>query len=240
MRRFVFAIVFSCTLPGLMWAQVDDIKNASSSSSNSRNGGRDNSSSDSFAFDVVNLSLHVLIDLQRLKLQTRDANPSLVSVEMIGLAAVQPSSYYIVHPRIRANWALFSTDFRLNYLIEEDVDGVKHIRTDDWQVIQLNFVAERTVNFYVGWGFLHEAFNDDKFYNEWTTCLRLSPARLPFAIQTEYRFSEPRIEASAGIQYPVLSKGTSHLYLLAGGAFQQYYSSIHVWGIQGGLMLRIY
>jgi hypothetical protein len=222
-------------------AQVDDIKSASTQRSGSRRSESSfGSSNSSLAIDIVNISAHALIEWQRLRLQSREQDPSMVSVEIMAVAAVQPSSYYIVHPRIRGNWGIFSTDFRINYLIEEDVDGVKHLRTEDWQVIQVNVITQRNLNFYVGWGFLREAFGDQGYFNEWTTCLRVNPPKMPFSLQAEYRYSEPRVEINANIQYPVLRKGLSNLYLLAGGAFQEYYSDIRVWGLQGGIMLKIY
>jgi hypothetical protein len=222
-------------------AQVDDIKSASTERAGSRRSESSRNSSNSFhALDIINISAHALIEWQRIRLQMREQNPSMVSVEVIAVAAVQPSSYYIVHPRIRGNWGIFSTDFRMNYLIEEDVDGIKHLRTEDWQILQLNLIAHRNVNLYVGGGFLREAFGGRAYYNEWTTCLRVNPAKVPFSLQAEYRYSEPRVEFSTNVQYPVLRKGMSNIYLLAGGAFQEYYSNVRVWGLQGGIMLKVY
>jgi hypothetical protein len=241
-RTFFFLLLF-CFSVGhhYVLAQVDDIKKASNENSGSGRSESSRGSSNSFhAFDILNISAHVLIEWQRVRLQTREQNPAMVSFEIMALGAVQPSSYYIIHPRIRGNWGIFSTDFRMNYLIEEDIDGVKHLRTEDWQVIQLNVITHRDVNFYVGWGFLREAFGAEEYYNEWTTCLRVKPHRVPFSLQAEYRHSEPRVEINANVQYPVLRKGRSDIYLIAGGAFQEYYSSIKVWGMQGGVMLKIY
>jgi hypothetical protein len=238
MQRYFMILIMVSVLFGRGFAQVDEIKNASSERS-TRVDNR-NSVESGFALELANITVNVLIEWQRIKLQTREQNPSLVSLEIIGIAAVQPSSYYIINPRVRANWGIFSTDFRINYLIEEDIDGVKHIRTDDWQILELNILTERTVDFYVGWGFLHEAFNNDEYYNEWTMCLRVKPSQIPTIIQSEYRHSEPRTEINVGVQYPVFRKGLANLYVMGGGTFQQYYSSINVWGIQGGVVMKIY
>jgi hypothetical protein len=240
MRRFLILIVSIIVLVNSAICQVSDIKKASSSRSSSSENGGIGSATAAAAFEVLNLSVNALIEWQRVKLQDRAENPSIVSFEIMAVAAVQPSTYYIVNPRVRGNWGLFSTDFRLNYLIEEGLDGVRHIRTDDWQVIELNIITAPKVNFYVGWGFLHEAFGEGAYHNEWTTCLRISPSRTPFKVQAEYRHSVPRIEVNGNIQYPILTRAKSGIYLMVGGAFQQYYSSITVWGIQGGIMVKLH
>ena len=238
MRRFLTLLALIVGMVNSGICQVNEIRKASSSRSSSSDNAGPGSATTAAAFEVLNLSVNALIEWQRIKLQTRTDNPSIVSFEFIALAAVQPSTYYIVNPRIRGNWGLFSTDFRMNYLIEESPDGVRHIRTDDWQVIELNIITSPKVNFYVGWGFLHEAFGEDAYHNEWTTCLRISPSRTPFSVQAEYRHSDPRIEINGNIQYPLLQKSRGNIYLMAGGAFQQYYSTIKVWGVQGGIMFR--
>jgi hypothetical protein len=222
-------------------AQVDEIKKASSNSS--RSGSSEKSSDASFSYlaiDLLQISLQGLAEWQRIKLQTREENPSIVSLDIFLQGAAQPSSYYILHPRIRGNWGIFSTDFRMNYLIEEGVDGVKHIRTSDWQIIQLNFVTTRNINFYAGWGFIHEDFNNGNYYNEWSASFRVKPEKLRTAFQVEYRHSEPRIEFSGNVQFPIVQSRPVNLFLTGGAVFQQYYSSIKVWGMQSGLMLKLY
>jgi hypothetical protein len=241
MRRYTLILVWLAMSGRMCLGQVDEIKKASSDHSGSGKSDSQGSSGSSYAaFEFANFTAQALIQWHHAKLQTRAQNPSIVSVEVMALGAVQPSSYYIIHPRIRGNWGLFSTDFRMNYLIEEDIDGLKHIRTDDWQIIELNIVTEPTFNFYVGFGFLHEAFNDDKYFEEWTACFRIMPRKFPIVLQAEYRYAVPRTEFNANIQYPILKRGVANLYIVAGGTFQQYYSTIQVWGMQGGIMMKIY
>jgi hypothetical protein len=222
------------------YGQVDDIKRESSQRSGGRREGSTYSSGSAFAFDLVTFGIQGLIEWQTAKLQNRSNNPYLVSVDVIAQGAFQPSGYYILHPRLRANWGLFSTDFRMNYLIEESLEGLKHVRTTDWQVVQLNLVTERTVNFYIGFGFLKEEFNDNASFFEWSTAASVMPESLPIAFQVEYRHSDPRIELNGNVQYPVISMKSARLSFVAGCVYQRYYSSISVWGMQAGLMLKIF
>lgn len=218
--------------------QVDEIVKASVETSGKD---RDRSSSGAFAtFEFIHLTAQALIQWQSLKLSARDEIPGMVGLEISGVTAIQPSTYYIVHPRFRANWGLFSTDFRFNYLIEEDIDGAKHIRTDDWQIVQMNIVTSRRLGFSIGYGFIHEAFNEGAFYPEWTAGLRARPTHAGWWIHGEFRLAEPRREMSANIHYPVLQGRRATLFAVAGGAFQEYYRTVNVWGLQGGLTLRIF
>jgi hypothetical protein len=221
-------------------AQVDDIKKASESHKDKSETKESSGASDILIIDLIQFSFRGLAEWQQVKLQKREAIPDMVSLEIIGQAASRPATYYIINPRIRGTWGLFSTDFRINYLIEEDIDGIKHIRTNDWQVLELNIVTHKNVNWYVGTGFLYEAFNDGAYYPEFTTALKLRKPLFPVSINAEYRYSEPRIEVNANAQVELLSIGSMHTYVTGGLVFQQYYSSIKVWGMQGGVVLKLY
>ncbi len=118
--------------------------------------------------DIAIQSVDFFILWQQETLKKRETNRNITSVEVILQTALQPSTYYIVHPRVRANWGIFSTDFRMNYLIEEGVEGIGHIRTDDWQVVQLNIVTARNITLRVGGGILHENFGRGETFGEGT------------------------------------------------------------------------
>jgi hypothetical protein len=242
MRRLVIIVIGFATLAMPLKAQVDEIKKASGNQKSPAGDGRgsSNPSGSYIAIELANFAVHALVEWQQAKLNARNQNPEVVSLEVMAFAAIQPSSYYIIHPRVRGNWGLFSTDFRMNYVIEEGADGIKHLRTDDWQILELNIVTQPRANFYIGWGFLHEAFNDNVYYNEWTTCLRGKPFPSDFSLLFEYRHSDPRIEANFQVHYPLVKKTRLSILVTGGGAFQQYYSTIKVWGLQGGLICRLY
>jgi hypothetical protein len=220
-------------------AQVDEIIKKSSEHSSGRERGGSSGSSGIY-IDVFVQSLTLVGDWQRHTLQKREEIPHIISLDVLLQTAVQPASYYIVNPRIRGNWGLFSTDFRVNYLIEEGIDGTKHIRTDDWQILQVNMVTTRNVIFRFGGGFLHEDFSGGKTFQEWTAGFHVNSNDHRLGGMTEYRWSEPRKEWNGQVQCKLFQTGHFHGYVTGGVVFQRYYQAITVWGMQGGLMFKLY
>lgn len=236
-KLFAAIIIGLIPAPGL--AQVNDIK---TSSSNYSSRGNDNKGSNgSFLVDIMfNIVFGQVINTQQQMLERRSEVPSMISLDIMLQSAVQPSGYYLVNPRIRANWALFSTDFRFNYLIEEGIDNIDLIRTDDWQVLQLNLVKTRDTNFRIGGGIMHEAFSGGKIFGEWTAALHYHPMSSDVGGVIEYRSVEIRKEISAFAQYSIFNRADIHGFLTGGAVYQKYYSNIAVWGVQGGVILKVY
>src|SRR5262245_5141162 len=143
--------------------------------------------------------------------------------------AAQPSSYYIAHPRIRGNWGIFSTDFRFNYIIEEDIDGLKVLQTNDWQILQVNLVTTRSVKVSVGGGVIYEAFGERNDYPEWTTAAQVLPFGKRMGGMAEYRGSEARNEISGQFRYVIRERGKMHWSLTMGAVYQRYYEEVTVW-----------
>jgi hypothetical protein len=220
-------------------AQVDKIKQASSSRSSRGESG--SSTSLVFVDFFIEFALFGLVEWQEYTLQQRYENPSVVSVDVMFQGAAQPSNYYILNPRVRGTWGLFSSDFRFNYLLEESIEGVKHLRTDDWQILQFNLVTTRNVTARLGGGILHEAFNNGNTFSEWTAGIHLYTDRRHLGGMAEFRTAEEaRSEWSLQVHYRLFETKHCHTYITAGGVFQRYYSSINVWGLQSGLMLKIF
>ncbi len=67
----------------------------------------------------VDFAVRGLAAWQMSTLQHRGEVPNVLSLEVYGQAAIQPSTYYIFNPRVRGNWGIFLTDFRMNYMVEE-------------------------------------------------------------------------------------------------------------------------
>src|SRR5258708_3105729 len=151
-------------------AQVDAIKKKSSENSSRKSeGGRSGSSGSgnvAIFFDVFRLIGAAQSD----KLHKGDCIKGLVSLERFFQGAVQPSTYYLFNPRIRGNWGLFSTDFRVNYLLEDDhTNGTHDLTTFDWQILQLNLITTRNFTARIGGGNLYERFGGKQSFFEWTT-----------------------------------------------------------------------
>jgi hypothetical protein len=239
--RYGFILFFVFATAHFAFGQVDEIKNASSNSRKGGSGDRSSSSGSSAGFDLLfNVMFSGLVQAQQAKLERKADVPYMVSIDVMFQTAVQPSSYYIFNPRVRANWGLFSSDFRLNYLVEEDFEGYKHIRTNEWQILQFNIVTTKDVVFRVGGGFLQESFGGENYYSEWTTALQVHPANRKLGGIVEYRDADARKEVSGFLRYHAFDRGALHGFLTAGAVYQKYYSTVSVWGMQGGIVLSLY
>jgi hypothetical protein len=254
MRIVCILIVLLCWAD--LNAQVSEIKTASSENSSSKSeksGSVESSSGSSYSSSnggavFFNFLFSGIGEWQSFKLRdSRERYPSMVSLDVMLQAGIKPSSYYLLMPRIRGNWGLFSTDFRMSYLIEEGAEGFEHIRTNDWQVLQLNLVTHRFFTFKVGTGFMQEAFNDEEMFSETAFLLFVHAPDQSKLLGFEYRFakdwetgSNPRWELSAQYQHELFNKGALHGYASVGTVFQKYYNQIEVWGVQAGFVLRFF
>ena len=240
-KKFTFLFVTFFLVAGFVKAQVNEIKSASSSRSESRGSSSGGNRSSSFAGDFFfNIMFGQVIHWQIQTLNRKREMPSIVSLDVMLQTAAQPSSYYIINPRIRGNWGLFSTDFRFNYIVEEDFNGIKYLRTNDWQVIQLNVVNTRDVTVRIGGGVIQEAFEGRNDFPEWTTAVHVRPWGKKLGGIVEYRNSEARREINGHLHYSLFEKGPLHGYFTAGAVFQRYYESVDVWGLQAGITVSIF
>ncbi len=244
MKSFLLACIALLCLSET-YAQVDEIKSASKDNSSKSKGDSDND--DGLGLDVFFFLFDGLGSLHTTKIQDRDNYPSMISLDVSFQGAIKPSSYYILQPRIRGNWGLFSTDFRMNYLIEDDVDGLKHIRTNDWQILQLNLITNRFFTFRIGTGVMQESFGDKRNFSESALMLNVHAPDQSKLLGFEFRFAKdwdtgenPRREFSVQYQQQIFQASALHGYITLGGLYQRYYSSIDVWGIHTGLVFRLF
>jgi hypothetical protein len=233
---FLLAFLLGISLAN---GQVNEIKSASSSRNFELGGGAGSAGGFVAEFFFQFMFGEVIFQQQR-KLEQKHQIPSLVSIELLLQGAVQPSSYYILNPRIRANWGLFSTDFRFNYIVEEDIDGTKYLRTSDWQVLQLNLVTTRDLTVRIGGGVIKEAFGEQNSYPEWTGGVHIKPFASKLGGILELRGSEARKEINGHLRYKLFEKQRLHGYLTAGAAFQRHYEQVNVWGFQGGVAVSFF
>ena len=251
MKTLTHRLILSCLLfSHVTFAQVDEIKSASSGHSSRSSGSSDydsdDDSSSGFFFDFFfsdfffTECLGGIASWQEMKLKKKETNPTVISFDVMLQSAIQPSSYYIVNPRVRANWGLFSTDFRMTYLVEEDIEGYKTLRTDDWQILQLNLVTTRNVIGRFGGGILHENLSGGKTFAEWTLGIHLQSDSQRLGAMAEYRWSEPRDEWNIQGQFRLFQAKAFNGYFTAGVVHQRYYETVTAWGLQGGFMLRIF
>jgi hypothetical protein len=244
MRNVILILLVSQTA----FAQVGDIKSASSSNAKGGGGGDRRSGGGGVAtYFFFDFFINNLPALQQRVLQKRDINPSIVSLDVIGQVATQPSRYYLSNPRLRGNWGIFSTDFRFNYLLEENATGNQDLGTFDWQILQLNIVNTRHVIARIGGGIMQENFGGRGNFFESTYALFGQSTNKKVGGTLEYRVAQdfntgvvPRRELNASFERRIFSRGDWNAYLMAGGVWQRYYQRIDVWGIQAGLAFRIF
>ena len=230
------------------FSQVDEIKEASSKASKSRSsdsGSSASSTGDGFFHTV----LFFIPEWQKYKLHPDNLlrYPSMVSLDMYAQGGYKEKAY-MFWPRVRANWGLFSTDFRANYLFEkDDTGGYKQLHTNDWQVLQLNITTSRLLTFRVGLGTMTEAFGDFNQYTEFTAGFGIHAPDQTNVFYAEYRDAyrsgldvKARIEFSAQYQHQVFNAGLLKGYLTAGVVYQKHYGTIDFWGVQAGLLFRVF
>lgn len=231
-----------------VFAQVSDIKRSSSS----RSGGSDRRGGGGggigLAYFAVDFLFNGLVPWQVNTLKKRGEVPNVLSLEVYGQASVQPSgSYYVFNPRVRGNWGILFSDFRMNYMIEDRIGGPVDLRTDDWQIVGLNFVNTRMVTARLSTGFMHEAFGDNNFFSESVASVSVMRPDQRMGGMAEFRWSRdyeantvPRIEASLNYQQKLFDYKAVHMFATGGLMFQRYYSEINVWGVQAGLAFKLY
>ncbi len=244
-KNLLIIFIFSSDL---LLAQVDGIKSASNNAGKSGGGDRRGSNNSVLAYFFVDLFINNVVPWQIQTLQKRDSIPELVSLELRLQTGLQPSNYYLALPRLRANWGLFSTDYRRSYLVEYNPLGTtKDISWNDWQVLQLNIISTRHANFRIGAGIMNEVFNSRSTFPEYTMALGLTSRDKNINGEFEFRTasdlataSTPRWELNAHVNKKLFDRGLLHGYLTGGGVFQQYYGKINVWAFTAGLVFKVF
>jgi hypothetical protein len=226
-------------------AQVSGIKSASASSKGS--GERGGGGGIGAAYMFIDFAVRVLPAWQINTLKRRGEVPNVRSLEVFGSVAVQPSTYYVFNPRVRGNWGIFLTDFRMNYMLEEKIGAPDDLRTDDWQILGLNLVNHRNVTARLSTGIMHEAFGEGKIFSESVFGLNVMNNSQSFGGFGEFRWSRdfatlsvPRLEGSLNVQRLLWERSCMHLFLTGGVMMQRYYNEFNVWGFQGGMAFKLY
>ncbi|MFM8912201.1 MAG: hypothetical protein ACKOE6_04650, partial [Flammeovirgaceae bacterium] len=150
-------------------------------------------------------------------------------------------------PRVRGYWGLFSTDFRFNYLLEESLTGNQDLGTFDWQILQLNIINTRHIIARLGGGMMQENFGGRGNFFESTYGVFGQSTNKKMGGTLEYRVAQdfisdriPRRELNLSFERRIFSHGYWNGYLMIGGVWQRYYERIGVWGIQAGIVFRIF
>lgn len=246
MSRLTLTLLLLVSLP--VAGQVEEIRRASADAGGSTKPEESNSSGSggNFIFDVFMFLPH----WQQFKLhpENKERYPLMVSLEAFAQVGYKATETYLFWPRIRANWGLFSTDYRMNWIFEKNSNGnLQQIHTNDWQVLQLNITTSRFLTLRVGGGVMTETFGNFNQYSEFTAGFGIHAPDHSNVFYAEYRDAwksgldvKARVEFSAQYQHEIVRTGAFHTYLTAGIVYQKYYGTIDFWGVQAGVVFKLF
>lgn len=151
--------------------------------------------------------------------------------------------YYGFRPRVRGNWGLFSTDFRVAMLYDQAPDGsFGGFHTKDWQILGLNLIALDEFNLRVGSGFMYQDF-DQKSYWENTAMADVYFDRWQIGaegrIASQTSGAAPRKELSLRVSRKIAERGHFSTHFIAQGVYNRYFNAVDTWLFGGGIALKI-
>lgn len=269
-------IILTCLLlPSFISAQVDDIKRKSEEHKSNKDNQKDDKDSpgssvadplasacltgcaEGCAQIVVPVIIGGIAQHHKYLMDSRDSDPAILSFDIMPHVAYSPTDEYINYlPRIRGTWGVLSTDVRFNYLTEYQGVSSGIYQTIEWQILELNFVAQQVVNFRIGSGLLYENFRgEDEYgdalpketYNEHFIALeiRIHDRKILTGIEGrgawDYEVSENVFhEINLRGSYRFINSNNLFAYLTFGVIYQNYYSSVDLLSVQSGLTFNLH
>lgn len=233
---FLFLALLAQALDCRIYAQNDEIKKRSRE--NQGGGGSDDGCAAGcladgclFLIDYAPEIAELLVSANKAVLEKEPEIPRLRSIELSAMGGFFSSNNTIIIPRLRLNYGLFTTDFRMYKSLEAHLDRSSNITTLDWQVLMLNVVPLKPVNLRIGSGFIFEDYSGD-FFNEHTANLDIYPTdRLK--LNAEYRIAPDyrtgmivRQEFDAGVYFAFFKKKDFKIYGFANYFYADFYEGI--------------
>ncbi|MBU0488915.1 MAG: hypothetical protein KKA07_18725 [Bacteroidetes bacterium] len=190
---------------------------------------------------VASNMIPLMIDYQEELLNKRDLIPRTVSLDFMPHFSVDPTGSYCISPRLKGNWALFSTELRYNYMIQDQ----SFFGTTDWQFI-LNPLITEFIDMGVGTGIMYET-SSGEIFNESTAFMNGYINENRVTVGGEFRAaldytsaSVPRMEANFRVGYLVLNTPNFYGWLTTGFSYQEYYQTTQHFGILVGFSLNLH
>jgi hypothetical protein len=184
-----------------------------------------------------------LIKYQTRLVENKD-NPMATSIELMPHVAYGSMQILSYIPRIRVNYGLLSSDFRITSLNDMSPAEGGTYNTFDWQIVQINLLNYKHFGFYFGGGLMSEHTSNTvhdfvevsagfllREFGNWSGALEWRSAEgepSPVIVRTEW---------GARVNYTFLNKKPLFVNLTAGTIYQRYYESIPVWSGVGGFSL---
>lgn len=263
--KYVFFLLFLSISSMNVEAQIKDVKDKSDENKKGRNNqnNNNNNNNNSGGFNMpacsgacmnacagacANFGAQVVIAGQQAYLDRRDEISHMVSLDIMGHGGyVVSDDSYLVIPRLRVNWAMFSTDIRFNAWFEADTSGgLDFANTTDWSVIQFNPIITKHFILRIGTGFMYENYSKI-FYNEHYLGCDVLLNDDDYMISAEGRWAKdyqtganPRTEANLRFNLKYWDNKHFDNYFMFGGVYQNYYESIDLWTVQAGVTVNFH
>ncbi len=254
----IFAILFlSLFFFSPVFAQVDDIKDKSKNNREKQNDESENlNSSNSSSFgDVcaeifVEVAFALLYDQHLQQIANKANDPTAFSLDVMPHFAFSPDdNYFNFLPRIRGTWGVLSTDFRMNYLLDFDEGAAETFRTIEWQVLQFNIVPVEEFTLRFSTGLMYEEFTGN-LYNEHYLglCFRLDKQKILATLEGRFTYDYNAQTIEPNVFYEINLRGAYRIldfknlwgYATFGILYQNYYQSVEMLSVQGGLTFNIH
>lgn len=245
-------------------AQINDIKKSSKSNSSDKSfesayssGGDDDITgacmTDIFGCCFENgfsLFFGLLAENNRMLMQNRDADPSVISADFkanfaLGWHYSSAKTYVYVNylPEISINLASFTTAFRYNILTEYTDDFPNSFTSWEWLFL-LNIQPSPMFKMSLGTGLQFEKYSDS-YFNEHYLGFRFRMKNERDFLELNTRLSVdyetgavPFVESGVDYKFQIAEYDHVFMCISLGGLYQNYYSSHDIWLGKGGLVIN--
>lgn len=240
---YTIHVFFYFFLLNTLQAQVSDIKISAEQNANNNDSDNNNAVAASVIWDIAWQLFAWAPELQVQQLSRKELFPEIISLELmphVGFG-LSPTGNFLLTPRIRGNWGLFSGEVRYTQLAE-----VGTYSTLDWQVL-FNVVNQREATLRLGSGIMSEFHTKNLFVEHffgldvrWTRDKRLS-SNFEFRFTPDYGRSEMvRLEGNVRLNYRIFDWGRLEGFWTVGAIFQKYYRDTNIWLAQTGMTFNLH
>lgn len=154
------------------------------------------------------------------------------------------TEYGVLLPRAQAGYGVFSTDLRMNQIIELGNSFIATYRTWDWQVLKARIFDWEHCSFSMGGGMLFEQYNNEIF-GEFTgeVALNYLDGRLYIPCEARIALEEDviiRTELSASANWLIHGGRHESIFFSLGYAHQNYFQEVKVNGVLLGIHCKFF
>lgn len=172
--------------------------------------------------------------------------PSVISIDLIPQIGTDIGNSFIMAPRVRGTWGLFTTDFRFFSLTEYDFGRPAYYYSSiDWQVLGLNLVSTKGFNLRLSGGFMYD-MNEERFHPEYALMMDIKSENQRFITSIEGRLAHdteldllPRVETGIDQSFRLWKVKALQTYLTIGTKYQLYYPDVPYLLVMGGIRISI-